>query len=271
MCAHPSHACADRVLLAARVRRVRRLPLERLIAVAGPLLRFAQVGDLRRRVFTAAATFWLFLSQVLGPARACPARCGVRKAQAWLAQGDLSPSTSAYCQARARLPQKMLDDTLAHLVRHLRHCGGGRWMERPVFVVDGTCLSMPDTPPNQSRYPQSWRQRPGCGFPIMRLVAMFSLATVAIVGVASGSLRVDERTLWRRLWPLMEKGSVVLADRGFCAFADYCLLLERGVDAVMRLNARRSAGVRTIARLAPGDQLVEWNKTGVCPKWMTKS
>jgi len=69
----------------------------------------------------------------------------------------------------------------------------------------------------------------------------------------------------------MEKGSVVLADRGFCGFADYGLLLERGVDAVMRLNARRSTGARKIARLAPGDHLVEWKKTGVCPTWMTKS
>jgi hypothetical protein len=269
MCAHPSHARVDRALLAARVRRLRRLPLEHLVAVAGPLLRLVHAGELRRRVFTSVATFWLFLSQVLGPARVC--REAVRNAQAWLTQTDLSPSTSAYCQARARLPQQILDEAFASLGHQLRHNSDGPWMQRPVNVVDGTGLSMPDTPQNQSRYPQSWRQRPGCGFPTMRLVAMFSLATGAIVGVASGPLRVDERTLWRRLWPLMEGGSVVLADRGFCGFADYCRLLERGIDAVMRLNARRGAGVRPLARLAPGDQLVEWKKTGVGPKWMTKN
>jgi len=267
MCAQPSRA--PRAVLPTRLRRVRRLPLERLIALAAPLLRVPPVRQRRRRVFTASATFWLFLSQVLGPARVC--REAVRKAQVWLAPGELSPSTSAYCQARARLPQKTLDQTLARLVRGLRHDGSRRRMQRPVNVVDGTGLSMPDTPENQSLYPQSRRQRPGCSFPTMRLVAMFSLATGAVVGVASGPLRVDEHTLWRRLWPLMESGSVVLADRGFCGFADYGLLLERGVDVVMRLNARRTTGVRHIARLAPGDELVEWKKTGVCPKWMTRS
>ena len=269
MSSQPSGARAGLPFLAARVRRLALLPLERLIAVTGPLVQSPQVGHRRRRVFTPAATFWLFLSQVLGPARVC--REAVRQAQAWLAQGDLSPSTSAYCQARARLPQKTLDETFAALVRHLRQHPGGRWMEHPVNVVDGTGLSMPDTPDNQSRYPQSWRQRPGCGFPIMRLVAVFALASGAIVGVAKGALRVHERTLWHRLWPLMENGSVVLADRGFCGFADYAMLLDRGVDAVMRLNARRSTGARKIARLAPGDHLVEWKKTGVCPTWMTNS
>ncbi|MBN1917470.1 MAG: IS4 family transposase, partial [Verrucomicrobia bacterium] len=239
------------------------------MALAGPVVRLIHVGQMRRRVFTAATTFWLFLSQVLGPARACPARSGVRNAQAWLTQTDLSPSTSAYCQARARLSQTMLDKLLAHLVDQLPHHGGARWMGRLVTVVDGTTLSMPDTPDNQRAYPQSSRQRPGCGFPTMRLAALFSLATGALVGVASGSLHVHERTLWRGLWPLMENGSVVLADRGFCGFADYCLLLERGVDAVMRLHARRSTGVRTLARLAPGDWLVEWKKTNICPKWMS--
>jgi hypothetical protein len=252
----------------AQARRLVALPINRLVALAQPILHFPQTDAVRRRVFTPAATFWLFLSQVLGPARAC--RETVRKAQAWLAPDDLSPSTSAYCQARTRLEQKTLDKTLRALTRDLRQCDGALWMGRRVVVVDGTSLSMPDTPENQSLYPQSTRQKPGCGFPIMHLVAVFSLATGAVLGIAKGSLRVHERTLWHQLWHLLEKGSVVLADRGFCAFADYALLVKRGVDAVMRLNARRGAGARKIARLGKGDWLVEWTKTGVCPKWMTK-
>lgn len=257
--------------LRSHARRLAALPIKRLVSLAAPILRFPTPDRSRRRVFTPAATFWLFLAQVLGPARTC--REALRGAQAWIRAGrksDLSPSTSAYCQARARLAQKTLDQTFHALARALRERAGGLWMDRPVHVVDGTSLSMPDTPENQSLYPQSSRQKPGCGFPIMRLVAVFSLATGAVLGVAKGALRVHERTLWHNLWHLLEKGSVVLADRGFCGFADYALLRARGVDAVMRLNARRSAGARKIARLGKGDWLVEWTKTGVCPKWMTK-
>ncbi len=254
--------------LRARMQRLAALPIERLVALAAPILRLRETSDSRRRVFTLDATFWLFLSQVLGPARSC--REAVRSAQAWLAGGDLSSNTSAYCQARARLPQKALDETFRALARSLRERDGGLWMGRTVQVVDGTAISMPDTPENQGQYPQSPRQRPGCGFPIMRLVALFCLATGAVLGVAKGSLAVHERTLWHRLWHLLQKGSVVLADRGFCAFADYALLVRRGVDAVMRLNARRSTGAKTIAKLGKRDWLVEWKKTGLCPKWMTK-
>ena len=45
------------------------------------------------------------------------------------------------------------------------------------FVVDGTTLSMPDRPANQVAWPQSHSQKEGCGFPIMRLVGLFDLAT----------------------------------------------------------------------------------------------
>jgi len=254
--------------LNAAVHRLAALPMQRLVALAAPIVRFRTTSGSRRRVFTPDATFWLFLAQVLGPARAC--REAVRSAQAWLARGDLSPNTSAYCQARVRLPQNVLDETFRTMTRALPKRERGLWMGHPVQVVDGSSLSMPDTPHNQALYPQSSRQRPGCGFPIMRLVAVFCLATGAVLGVAKGSFAVAERTLWHRLWHLLRKGSVVLADRGFCSFADYALLVRRGVDAVMRLHARRSAGARNIARLGKADWLVEWKKTRVCPKWMTK-
>jgi len=211
--------------------------------------------------------FWIFLAQVLGPARSC--REALRAAQVWLALA-VSASTSAYCQARARLPLEFLEKTFRRLARALRQRADGLWMNRCVLVLDGTTLSMPDTPANQALYPQPSAQRKGCGFPIMRLTAIFSLATGAVLAVARGSLADHERLLWHKLWGVVKKGNVVLADRGFCGFAEYCVLVRRGVDAVMRLHARRSTGAREIARLADGDSLVEWRRTGPCPKWMTK-
>lgn len=144
------------------------------------------------------------------------------------------------------------------------------WCGRRVNVVDGTGLSMPDTAANQQWYPQSKASKPGCGFPEMRLVALFSLATGALLHYAHSSRRVHERTLFRRLWDHLESADVVLADRGFCSFADYYFLLQRGIDSVMRLHARRSVGVRTVKRLGPGDTLVQWVKTKPTPKGLTK-
>ncbi len=127
---------------------------------------------------------------------------------------------------------------------------------------------MPDTPENQAIYPQSSRQRPACGFPVMRVVAIFSLATGVLLALAKGALRVHERTLFRSLWDRLDPGDVVLADRGFCGYADFYCLAHRGVDCVMRKNARRSVGATPGRRLGKGDRLVHWHKTGRCPKWL---
>jgi hypothetical protein len=255
--------------LAAHKRRLLKLPVAALVQTAGRFLRPPSVSPARTRVFTPWVTFWVFLAQVLGHARTC--REAVRQAQGWVrlhgGQG-VSSNTSAYCQARARLPQAHLDDAFKRVTRHLLAQEKKLGLGRPVRVVDGSSCSMPDTARNQARYPQPRRQKPGCGFPVMRFVALFSLTTGALLGTAQGPLSDHERTLWRRLWGLLRRGDIALADRGFCSFADYWLLLKRGVDCVMRLHARRSKGVRKIKRLAKGDWLVEWVKTEVRPKWM---
>jgi hypothetical protein len=136
-----------------------------------------------------------------------------------------------------------------------------------VKVVDGTGLSMPDTPSNQAAWPQSKRSTPGCGFPVMRVAALFSLATGALLELAQGALDVHERTLYRTLWRFLNPGDVLLGDRGFCGFSDFYLLSQIGVDCVMRKNARRK-NARVIRRLGKNDLVVEWRRSGACPKWV---
>lgn len=180
-------------------------------------------------------------------------------------------NTSAYCQARARLPQTYVDRAFKSVVKHLEAKEEMLISGRSVRVVDGSSCSMPDTRENQELYPQPQRQKPGCGFPVMRFVALFSLETGAVLETEQGPLSDHERTLWRRLWHKLKKGDIALADRGFCSFAEYYLLLQRGVDSVMRLHARRKKGIRKIKRIAKGDWIVEWTKTNSHPNWMKKT
>lgn len=206
--------------------------------------------------------FWLFLSQV------CDAECGcretLRKFLGWLALEGKSASarTPGYCKARRRLPQKDLDETLARLSRNIRaaHSPIRLWRGRCVKVVDGSGLSMPDTPQNQKSYPQPSGAKQGCSFPVMRVVALFCLGTGALISLAKGSLRVCERALFRSLWGLLERGDVILADRGFCGYAEYYHLMGRGVDCVMRNHQRRTAGKTMLKSLGRGDRLILWHK-----------
>ena len=135
-------------------------------------------------------------------------------------------------------------------------------------VVDGSTVSMPDTPENQADYPQPHGQAPGCGFPVMRLLTVFSLATGAMTHFARASLAVSERALFRGLWDMLAPRDIVLADRGFCWYAEAWLLVQRAVDWVMRNHARRTVGVSLVRRIAKNDRIVQWHKTRARPGWM---
>lgn len=141
------------------------------------------------------------------------------------------------------------------------------WHGRPVKVVDGTSVSMPDTPQNQELYPQPSGQKKGCGFPVMRLVVSFCLSTGILLSCRKGALKIHERRLWHQMWDDYQAGDVVLADCGFCSFADYWLLAQRGVDCVMRLHQARKEK-KIIKRFNKNDRLVQWKKNKQ-PNWIT--
>ncbi|MBA2705835.1 MAG: IS4 family transposase [Blastocatellia bacterium] len=217
----------------------------------------------RQRLFSPSITFWAFLAQVLSPNSAC--REAVRKVQAWWTLGsctEMSSDTSAYCQARARLADKTLLHIHDHLVARMEANApsDSRWLSREVKIVDGTNLSMPDTAQNQAAYPQPSSQKKGCGFPMMKLVALFSLKSGALLHFVRGTLHVHENQLFRALWQYLLKGDVILSDRGFCSFVAIASLLTRGVDSVMRLHQARRSDFRRGKRLSHDDILVTWTK-----------
>ncbi len=261
--------------LSAQLRKTRHAPLTELVQLFGPWVelpnRFAE--RIRERLFSPARTFWLFLSQVLAADRSC--REVLRKYLAWLAleQGKTaSPNTGGYCRARGRLSVRGLEELHPRVVERIESTGSRqwRWYGRRVKVVDGSSVSMPDTPENQQAYPQPDGQKPGCGFPVMRIVTLFCLASGAMLAVARGALSVAERTLFRTLWELFEPGDVALADCGFCSYADFYFLARRGIDCVMGNHPRRKVGLELVKRLGRGDRLVKWHKTKVCPRWLDK-
>ncbi|MGI8601661.1 MAG: IS4 family transposase [Verrucomicrobiales bacterium] len=217
----------------------------------------------RQRLFSPLITFWAFLFQVLSPNAAC--REALRKVQAWWKPRSRAPigsSTSAYCQARARLASKTLYGIHAQVTARMEAKAPREscWLGRRVKIVDGTNLSMPDTPANQAAYPQPSNQKEGCGFPMMKLVGLFSLASGALLHFARGTLHVHESVLFQQLWPHLEQGDVLLNDRGFCSFAAIASLLRRGVDSVMRLHQRRQCDFRKGKSLGKDDRLITWQK-----------
>ncbi|MCK5242639.1 hypothetical protein KAR34_09325 [bacterium] len=82
---------------------------------------------------------------------------------------------------------------------------------RQVKVLNGSARSMPpDTPENQLSRPRAKKQKPGCGFPMMRIVALCALMTGAMPALARDSLSVHERTRFRTLWKFFNPKDVLL-------------------------------------------------------------
>ena len=133
----------------------------------------------KRRLFDPIVTLWAFLSQVLDTDKSC--HNAVSKVIAYLIEEGVeipSTDTSAYCGARARLPEKLLEQLFGQTAQNLEEkvTIEHLWCGRHVKVIDGSTVSMPDTVENQSAYPQPSNQKPGCGFPIAKIGVLFSLA-----------------------------------------------------------------------------------------------
>lgn len=150
------------------------------------------------------------------------------------------------------------------------------WRGRPVRLVDGTTVPMPDTPANQAAYPQPSSQAPGLGFPLCRLVTLTCLSSGAVLDAAVSPYQGkghDEQSLLRGLLGQLQTGDVLLGD---AFYATYFLLAElkgRGVDGVFEQYGarRRSTDFRRGHRLGKRDHLIELHKPAKCPPWMTQA
>jgi hypothetical protein len=252
-------------------------PIPRLQALFQKLIpdRFlAPKANSRRRLYTLSLTFWAFLHQVLHQGGSC------RKAVSHLqALQDALPNakpissdTSPYCQARRRLPLEELVLIRQHLSASLEAATPAqhRLAGRPLRVVDGTILTLPDTPALQAAYPQPGNQKPGCGFPKMRLVALLSLDNTGLLAEAHGTLSEDENRLFRQLFPHLQAGAIVVGDRYFGTYANLADLQAQGVDGLFRLHGSRRQDLRQGRCLSYHERLVTWQKPKHKPRTLTE-
>jgi len=164
----------------------------------------------------------------------------------------LDECASAYIQARQRLPHECLERVLAATAQaaERRAASSPRLQGRPVKVVDGSSVQLPDTAANQKAYPQPSGQKPGCGFPVLKLVVLFSLASGALLDVVLGNLHQHDLRLFHRLWECLKAGDILLGDRAYGDYVTLAGLPRQGVDVVARLHQARKVDFRRAKRLS---------------------
>ena len=258
--------CAHRL---ATLRQATLSQIEERLAPALPadLLQKPATGDHSRdQVYTLVRTWWCWIWQVLQANTSC--RQVVRQVQALvaLAQGpELDESNSAYCQARAKLPLSLLQQMFAASAKSAegRAPLSPRLQGRPLKVVDGSGTHLPDTPANRAAFAPNKNLHPGGGFPYLRVVALFSAASGALLAKVTGDLRSCELSLFLAgLRSALRPGDILLGDRSYGVYILAAVLQLLGVDLIARVSIRnRKVDFRQASkRLGHHDALFKWSK-----------
>ncbi len=197
-------------------------------------------------------------------------------------------TASAYCQARQRLPLALFERLVARFADQLDDTGDdSRWRGHRVWFSDGSGFSMPDTPALQDAFGQPGVQKPGCGFPVAHILALFDAHRGFLRDVITAPLRTQDIALVSEQHPHLSAGDVLVADRGFCSYAHLALVSQAHLHAIFRVHQRQIVDFRPhrpsameaegpgrprsrwIRRLGHQDQLVEWYKPKERPRWMS--
>jgi hypothetical protein len=258
---------------------------------------FAQAGHVwRQRLLDPATTLTLFILQVLHGNTAITHLRHLSR---------ITMAAASYCQARARLPLEALAQLVENVSRNAiisiqsqvgddakPSPGPVSWLGRRVILCDGTSVTTPDTAPLQQRWPQPSTQKPGCGFPMIKLLGTLDLATGMILHLTMMSMNCHEMGQLVGLHAALQPQDVLLADRGFCSFVHLALLSVFPMDAVFRMHQKMIVDFTTGRRHAPRrgkkskrgkpkskfirklgqeDQIVQWLRPRVAPKWIDAS
>ncbi len=197
-------------------------------------------------------------------------------------------TASAYCQARARLPLQALEKLLKALIKTLTAADAdeGLWNGHRTLLADGSAFSMPDTPELQKHFGQPGGQKPGCGFPVAKILALFDAKTGFLLAVTAAPLRTHEMSQIDAAHATIRPGDVLVGDRGLSSYVHLALLAGRQAHGVFRLHqkqivdftpgrphgqAKTTKGQpksRWVRSLGPNDQVVEWFRPQSRPKWI---
>lgn len=239
----------------------------------------------RDRLFGPVATVHLFVLQVL--------HFNTAMRHLRLLAGH-AVNAAAYCDARMRLPLAVLESLLRRSASAAASAAPGRWCDLRVLLVDGSSTIAPDTPVSRQAFGQPSNQKPGCGFPVPKILGLFDALSGMVLEMLCLPLCSHEMSGVWRLHPMLGAGDLLVGDRGFCSYVHLAMLHAGGVKGLFRMHqrvivdfhpGRRRRGEqslrrrrpvrrprtlpasRYVRRLGEQDQIVAWQRDKR-PAWM---
>jgi hypothetical protein len=166
-----------------------------------------------------------------------------------------TPTASALTQARRRLgpaPLRALFELLCGPAP-VATLSGVRVGGLLVCAIDGTTLSVADSPANRGVYTTQPGHHGGSGYPLLRLVALVACGTRSLIDVVFGPTSNGETTMADRLAASLHAGMLVLCDRNLTTAALTGRIAAAGAHLLGRCKANRKLPV--LGRLHDGSWL----------------
>jgi hypothetical protein len=190
---------------------------------------------------------------------------------------------SALCAARQRLPLSVLEELSGRVSRQVLARTGHRQREdgcfkgMRVFRIDGTGVSLADSPEVRKHFGCSGNQKAGCGFPTARVLLLTGPGGVATEAICS-PLRTGDMTHAAQTHSHLRPGDLLLGDGQFGNCGHLPHLRSQQLDGLFPVhhsrhiawgrNAEHGPNRRWVKSLGWYDQLVEYRKPSQKPKWM---
>jgi hypothetical protein len=237
----------------------------------------------RERELPPPKTVGLFIQQVLQANTSC---------QAVRHLGQVAVSASAWCQARARLPLELYRRVLGKLYQTARardHSPEYRWHGHRTFLLDGTGVTLWDTPELREHFGLPNGVVPGCGFPVAHLLVLFNAHNGLLADLRPGPAHRSDLADVPAVLAQVGPGDILLGDEAFGCYVVLALLAHQKAQGLFPVHHARTVDFtphrgfvregqadapagqphsRWVARLGHQDQLVEYFKPRQKPPWI---
>jgi Transposase DDE domain len=176
---------------------------------------------------------------------------------------NISINTSAYSQARSRLPITAATYAADHVFAHLTADLAPAWKGGPAYLIDGSSLTPGHHPELVAAFPPASNQHGTSNWPVVRFVAAHELATGFAPrwewGPMYGPDATSETALAVPLLSRLPAASLIVYDRNFGIFNMTYAAVKASHDVVVRMtDARFLAQTRGMAQTVPGEWVKIW-------------
>ena len=157
----------------------------------------------------------------------------------------LSANTSAYSQARSKLPLAVVEKVSDMIFESLQEqLGSLPDLELPIFLLDGTTIQLQHSEDLLERWPAARNQHGSSHWSVIRVVVahdgISGLAVRPCWGAMDGAAAVSEQGLTKEIMQRLPAGCAVMGDRNFGVFSMAWHASQQNHPCLFRLTELRA-------------------------------